>query len=54
MLETLNLVLLIFGSIIIGIALGNYMRKRRKKYKTFGKSRLEQPVALNSMRATDT
>jgi hypothetical protein len=31
MLESLNLVLLVFGSIIIGIAVGNYFRKRRKK-----------------------
>jgi uncharacterized protein YneF (UPF0154 family) len=31
MLESLNLVLLIFASIIVGVALGNYMRKRRKK-----------------------
>lgn len=31
MLESLNLVLLIFGAIIIGIAVGNYFKKRRKK-----------------------
>ena len=31
MLETLNLVLLIFGSIIIGIVVGNYLKNRRKK-----------------------
>jgi|MudIll2142460700_1097286.scaffolds.fasta_scaffold117703_2 hypothetical protein len=31
MLESLNLVLLIFGAIIIGVAVGNYMKKRRKK-----------------------
>jgi len=31
MLESLNLVLLIFGSVIIGIAVGNYLKNRRKK-----------------------
>lgn len=31
MLETLNLVLLVFGSVILGIALGNYLKNRRKK-----------------------
>jgi hypothetical protein len=31
MWETLNLVLLVFGSIIIGIAIGNYLKNRRKK-----------------------
>jgi hypothetical protein len=28
---TLNLVLLIFGSIILGMALGNYLKNRRRK-----------------------
>jgi len=31
MWETLNLVLLVFGSIVLGIALGNYLKNRRKK-----------------------
>jgi uncharacterized protein YneF (UPF0154 family) len=31
MLESLNIVLIIFLSIIIGVAVGNYFRKRRKK-----------------------
>jgi hypothetical protein len=30
MWETLNLVLIVFGSIILGIALGNYLKNRRK------------------------
>jgi len=31
MWESLNLVLIIFGSIILGVALGNYLKNRRKK-----------------------
>jgi len=31
MLETLNLVLLVFGAIILGVALGNYLKNRRRK-----------------------
>jgi len=31
MLESINLVLLVFGAIITGIAVGNYFKKRRSK-----------------------